>query len=137
MLNQIDKGNPVDVVFLDFSKAFYTVPHKRLMNKVRGHGIRGKIAQWIEEWLSSRMQRVQINGEKSQWERVLGGVPQGSVLGPLLFLLCVNDLEWEITCHTSKFADTTLGQNVKSLEGNIKLLRELDKVIAWAKKWEM
>ena len=95
----IDEGKPGDVIYLDFSKAFDKVPHLRLIHKIKCHGITGNIAAWIAEWPKDRKQRVVLNGARSDLEDVLSGVPQGSVLGPTLFLLFVNDIDTVIASH--------------------------------------
>ena len=78
------------MIYLDFSKAFDKVPHKRLLHKIESHGISGNVAAWIGEWLCDRKQQVVLNGKFSRLQDVLSGVPQGSVLGPILFLIFVN-----------------------------------------------
>ena len=85
----VDDGLPVDVVYLDCQKAFDKVPHQRLLLKLKAHGIGNDIITWIEKWLTHRRQRVIADGEISNWKSVLSGVPQGSVLGPILFLIYI------------------------------------------------
>ena len=85
----VDDGSPVDVVYLDFQKAFDKVPHQRLILKLKAHGIGNDVINWIEKWLTHRRQRVIVDGEISNWKSVLSGVPQGSVLGPILFLIYI------------------------------------------------
>ena len=103
----LDKGELVDVVYLDFKKAFDTVPHVRLKNKMEALGIKGQLLEWIVEWLRDRKQRVVLKGKQSKWEQVISGVPQGSVLGPLLFTIYINDIDEGIVNRILKFADDT------------------------------
>lgn len=134
----LDKGNPVDIIYLDFAKAFDKVPHIRLIEKLKSLGITGKICQWIKAWLSNRRQRVVINGKYSEWKEVISGVPQGSVLGPILFLIFINDLDTEIGSKLCKFADDTkLCSAVATAEQVEKLREDLRKLCIWAKEWQM
>ena len=101
----IDEGSPEDIIYLEFQKAFDKVPPQRLLFKLKAHGIGDGIIDWIEQWLTGRRQRVVVDGDVSNWKSVLSGVPQGSVLGPLLFLIYINDLDDNITSNVVKFAD--------------------------------
>jgi len=135
----IDQGDPFDVIFLDFAKAFDKVPKERLLEKLRAHGVGGELLAWIRAWLSGRKQRVVLNGECSDWEEVLSGVPQGSVLGPPLFTVFINDLDFAVKFIEllKKFADDTkLGQTA-TREGQEKLQRALDMLCEWAHQWGM
>ena len=104
-----EQQKPMDVVYLDFAKAFDKVPHRRLVEKLKAHSLGGQVLSWIKSWLADLKQRVVPNGQASDWERVQSGVPLGSVLGPLAFVVFINDLdeETEGITITNKFADDT------------------------------
>ncbi|CAM5156922.1 unnamed protein product [Natator depressus] len=132
------KGNPVNKVYLDFQKAFDKAPHQRLLSKVSCHGISGKVLSWIGNWLKDRKQRVGINGQFTEWREVNSGVPQGSVLGPVLFNIFINDLEKGVDSEVEKFAGgTKLLKIVKSKGDCEEQQKDLSKLGHWATKWQV
>ena len=136
----MDEGSPVDVIYLDFQKAFDKVPHQRLLLKLKSHGMGNSIINWIEQWLTDRRQRVVVDGEVSCWKSVLSGVPQGSVLGTILFLVYryIDDLEEDVTGNILKFADDTkLFRKTKEIGDKKKLQDDIDKLVRWSEKWQM
>ena len=134
----VDEGDAVDVVFLDLAKAFDKVPHQRLIKKLKIHGIEGDLLNWIVSWLTGRKQRVCFNGHLSRWRRVTSGVPQGSVLGPILFLIYINDLDGGIVNWILKFADDTkVFAKIRSADDASSLQRDLDRLVQWAREWQM
>ena len=134
----VDRGKPVDVIYLDFQKAFDKVPHERLLNKLKAHGISGRILKWIGEWLKGRQQRVVLNGRVSSWLFVTSGVPQGSILGPLLFLIYINDIDSGIVNKLLKFADDTKLVGTVSSEVEIEQLRsDIKRLYDWSVDWQM
>ena len=106
-MNVTAKGGVVDVIYLDFAKAFDTVPHRRLIGKLEAYGISGNILNWIKAFLTGRTQEVVVNGSKSAKAPVLSGIPQGTVLGPVLFVAYINDILDDISSNGVMFADDT------------------------------
>jgi hypothetical protein len=132
----LDAGNGFDVVYLDYRKAFDTVPHRRLLTKIQQAGIGCKVLNWIEAFLQDREMRVVVNGQWSPWAPVTSGVPQGSVLGPLLFLIYVNDLPDWIRSEMRMFADDTkIWNKIADLGDCVKLQDDLDSLQRWSDKW--
>ena len=124
------------IVYLDVKKVFDKVPHWRLLAKVRACGVAGQVANWIANWLSDRKQRgVAVSGRMFYWEDERSGVPQGSVLGPLPFIIYINDLDNGVKCRLSKFADDTkIGGEVDSRRGGDQIQETIDTCVDWAKR---
>ena len=134
--DEVDSGYDVDVIYLDYSKAFDSVPHFRLIEKLKGYGIGGSLLSWLKSFLLGRFQRVVLNGSVSQWTGVTGGVPQGSVLGPLLFVLYINDIAETIQSELGVFADdTNIFSIIRSICDVTKLQRDLINMQEWNGIW--
>ena len=134
----LDKNIPVDAVYLDFRKAFDTVPHERLLNKLHGYGVRGQLLDWIRDFLKDRSQYVTINDKSSSKIPVTSGVPQGSVLGPTLFIYFINDLPSLITIFIKIFADDTKAYlPILSNADRIILQKTIDDMVHWSKIWQL
>ena len=139
IVNQIDNKCQCDVIYLDFRKAFDSVPHKQLLHKLRSIGIKGSVWKWFECYLSSRVQCVAVNDSMSDVLPVLSGVPQGSILGPLLFIIYVNDLPSVVSySKTFIFADDTNCSKSIMSDSDHKLLQEdLNSLSQWSREWKL
>ena len=136
----VDRGKAADVFYLDFAKAFDKVPRARLVQKMKTKGITGNILRWIENWLTGRTQAVKVGNDMSGNCEVKSGVPQGSVLGPPLFTIFIDDLDdyAELIDLVMKFADDTKGlQEMNGDEDRDKLQRTLNQLMKWAEDWGM
>ena len=134
----LDKGKQVDCVLLDFAKAFDRVSHKSLLAKLSNYGVTGPTLNWIEDFLSVRTQVVVVDGEESDLAPVTSGVPQGTVLGPALFLVYINDLPEGLACTPRLFADDCLLYRVIDSAGDTDLLqRDLLRLESWEQRWSM
>ena len=115
-----------------------STPHQRLILKLKSHGMGISIINWIEQWLTDRKQRVVVDGEVSSWKSVLSGVPQGPVIGPVLFLVYINYLEEGVTGSILKFADETkLFRKTKEIGDKQNVQDDIDKLVKWSEKWQM
>ena len=126
-------------VFLDISKAFDKVWHEGLLLKLSLNGISGNLLKLLRDFLYCRKQRVVLNGQNSSWENVNAGVPQGSILGPLLFLIYINDLSNGVSSNCKLFADdTSLFSVVNDIKSSAATLRnDLSVISNWAFQWKM
>jgi hypothetical protein len=135
----LDEGNSIDCIYMDFMKAFDTVPHKRLLSKLKTYGFTEIMIKWIEEFITGRTQQVRIDGILSDEKVVISGIPQGSVLGPFLFLIYVNDMPDVVRSRLFLFADDNKVYRVieKSARDRAILQEDLDELFAWSKIWLM
>ncbi len=135
----LDDAGQVDVAYLDFSKAFDSVSHTHLLHKLKGFGIHGELHRWFCSYLSNRFQRVSVEGENSSWLPVISGVPQGSILGPLLFLLFINDMP-DCLNHSeiALFADDSkCYKRISSIEDCQNLQEDINHLFTWSNIWRM
>ncbi|CAL4228700.1 unnamed protein product, partial [Meganyctiphanes norvegica] len=143
----IDEGDGIDVAYLDFRKAFDLVSHRHLLYKMSKYGIKNQVLNWVESFLHQRTQRVVVRGTASEPFTVTSGVPQGSVLGPVLFLIYINDLPLQVISPLSLFADDSKifsrivsdrnRSRNNNINGNEALQNDLDTIGEWAERWKM
>ena len=135
---ELNAKNEVDVAILDFSKAFDKVPHRRLIHKLNYYGITGSLQNWFQSFLTDRTQRVLVDGQASDAAPVISGVPQGTVTGPLLFLLYINDLPAKLQSTCRLFADDCLIYTPISTSGDSSVLqKDLRSLEKWQEDWLM
>jgi len=139
LAQQRNSGTQSDLIIMDFAKAFDKVSHSRLLLKLDHYGIRGKTLQWISSFLRNRSQRVVLEGESSETAPVTSGVPQGTVLGPILFLIFINDLpDHAQHCTVRLFADDcVLQMEVRNEDDCLKLQDDIDNIGRWERQWLM
>jgi hypothetical protein len=134
----LNNKDNVDAILLDFSKAFDKVPHQRLLKKMEYYGVNLNVLNWVSDFLSDRKQQVLVDGVKSEEASVTSGVPQGTVLGPVLFLIYINDMPEGVSSQTRLFADDSLlYRRVRSHLDHIILQKDIDKLQIWEEKWQM
>ena len=138
LLTSYDQGKQIDVAILDFSKAFDTVPHRKLLYKLNQYGIHGSTHLWLKNFLTNRKMRVVLEGEESEEVLVESGVPQGTVLGPILFLCHINDLPMCVNSQVRLFADDCLlYRTINTFQDHLILQNDLSKLEGWACEWGM
>ena len=138
LFETMEGGNQADILILDFAKAFDRVNHSLLIHKLQHYGIRGKVKAWIQAYLKDRQQTVLVNGANSEMVTVKSGVPQGSVIGPILFLAYVNDLPSQLTSPARLFADdTAVYRLAATTEDHSQLQQDLQRLEEWELCWDM
>merc|ERR1711963_635569 len=138
ILKELEQGNNVDTVYLDFSKAFDKCDHGILLHKIKKLKIKGKLGCWIQNFLKDRKQAVIVDRVKSTWSEIISGIPQGSVLGPILFLIYISDIGENLSTKALVYVDDTkIKQKVNSEEDVECFQKELEKLDEWAKSNNM
>lgn len=134
----VNKGQQTDAIFMDFSKAFDRVSHVKLLHKLGAVFKNDKILAWIKAYLTNRHQFVTVNKTTSDIAAVNSGVPQGSVLGPLFFLLYINDIVTNLSVKIRLYADDCVLYNeITTEEDQLRLNRDFNKAVQWCKQWQM
>ena len=134
----MDKSTQIDAILLDFSKAFEKVPHQRLLRKLHHYGVRASTLRWIQSFLGDRTQRVVVDGESSTTATETSGVPQGTVLGPLLFLVYIIDLPSRVKATVRLSADDCLlYRTVNSSDDAASLQQDLHNLQEWEHAWQI
>ena len=138
IVGQMESGSQIDILIMDFAKAFDKVNHSLLLHKLHAYGVQGLTNGWITSFLQNRRQAVVVNGSCSAFAPVRSGVPQGSVLGPFLFLAYINDLPENLTTNSRLFADDTAVYNrVVNAQDQSQLQKDLQQLAVWEKNWDM
>ena len=127
----------MDVLYTDFSKAFDKVSHRKLLHKLKAYGVQGKMLSWIEAFLSGRKQCVVMGEVESDWEEVTSSVPQGSVLGPFLFVVYINDLPDCLNNVCQMYADDNKVIAVNKLGTDNGLQEDINNTVEWCRVWSM
>ena len=136
----IESGNAVDVIYTDFSNAFDSVLHQRLLKKMESLGITGNTLSWVKAFLSNRQQCVRVDDTLSNWISVISGIPQGSVLGPILFVIFINDMPEMVKSMCQLFADDAKlfrSVDLRDETSNLTLQEDLEILHHWSEKWQL
>jgi hypothetical protein len=134
----LDKGFAVDIAFLDAAKAFDRVPFQRLLLKLSCYGFQGQLLEWLRDYLVGRKQRLVLGDYVGCWREIVSGVPQGSVIGPLLFIIYVNDLINMLSVHVKGFADDLQLISVNNSEDQHQILQDnFDSIFEWTQQWQL
>ena len=138
LAESLNNGDQMDVILLDFQKAFDKVPYQKLLVKLQQYGIRGQLHRWINSFLSNRSQTVVLEGAKSEEVKVTSGVTQGSVLGPILFTIFINDLPKVVDSQVRLFADDCIIYRPVTKSGDAEYLQaDINNLMSWAEEWSM